>query len=79
MRKTVSALTAFALLFAGTGCVSGGQDRPIPDQTIPHRVSRTMQVPLWVRTPNGGFTEGWYTIHEGWWVASPAMVEADNP
>jgi hypothetical protein len=74
MTKTVRVLVAFALMLVA-GC---GSIRPIPDQTIPHRVSQTLQVPLWVKTPSGEFIEGWYTIHEGWWVASPAIIEGDD-
>lgn len=69
-RRTFAASVFATLLLA---CVSG--PRPIPDQRIPHRVAERTKVVIWVEQPGGAMKKVEVELHEGWWIASPQIVE----
>lgn len=73
--KTEPAGIAFVLLSLLTlaGCV-----RPspvIPDDRVPHRVAADAQVDVWVRDVDGRLVSQRVTVREGWWIASPRVVD----
>jgi hypothetical protein len=47
----------------------------VPDQTIPHRVAREGELEVWARAPDGQLHRQKVRVLEGWWLASPAVVE----
>lgn len=56
------------------------RDNPaLPDQTIPHRLSRPVNAMIWVRSPAGDFIEQTATLPAGWWIAAPQVVEKPRP
>lgn len=75
MTQTVSGLKYFALLLPLSGCSLLPQERLLPDETIPHRISEETDVQVWVRRPDGSLVEEWVRIDPGWWVASPQLVD----
>lgn len=70
MKRIVLVLIAFAPLF--TGCVKRAV---LPDPSIPHRVAKETQVEVWCRLPDGKWAPCTVRLLEGWWLASPQVVE----
>lgn len=71
MPKIVLALIASALL--STGCAV--RVLTVPDPSVPHRVAEPARVKVWVRSPDGTLTKQEVRLEEGWWVASPVLIE----
>lgn len=69
--KMLATLMPFALLLGG--CPQ--QERAIPDPSIPHRLSRPVEAWQWVHKPDGTEQEQAVTIPEGYWFASPQIIE----
>ena len=57
-----------------SGC--GASKLVIPDPNIPHQVAAETCVEVWARLPSGEMTKTKVRLLEGWWVASPQVVEA---
>ncbi len=72
MRLMLTVLLASALL-SSLGC---GPDRPIPNRLVPHRLSRPVEVTIYVRTEKGDLQEAMVEVPAGWWLASPELIEA---
>jgi hypothetical protein len=53
--------------------------RVIPDHRIPHQLSRPCDAYQWVRRQDGTLQEEPVRIPEGWWVASPQVVDEEGP
>ena len=70
-RTILSVLVASAML--SSGC--GGNRLAIPDPTIPHQVAAETSVTVWVRLSSGAMTKVQVRLLEGWWVASPQVVD----
>lgn len=70
MSRRALVLIASALL--SSGCV---RRLVIPDPTVPHRVAKEAKVQIWVETADGKWVKQKVKILEGWWVASPQVVE----
>jgi hypothetical protein len=68
---TLSVLVASAML--SSGC--GASRLAIPDPNIPHQVAAETPVTIWVRLANGSMTKVEVRLLEGWWVASPQVVD----
>lgn len=73
--KTVPALIAcvLPLLPMLAGCV-----RPspvIPDDRVPHRVAADACVDVWLRGQDGKLVRQRVVLREGWWIASPRVVD----
>ena len=76
MTKIARALLGSALLsLLCSGCVPLQGNRMIPDQRIPHRMAQPAVLQLWIRRPDGKLEATEYYVPEGWWVASPTVVE----
>jgi hypothetical protein len=71
--KTILVLIVFAML--SSGCSFLPRSHAIPDPSIPHRVATETTVEIRVRLPNGTFVTERVRLLEGWWVASPQVVE----
>lgn len=71
MRSFVLMLLASALL--SSGCA---QVNVIPDPAVPHQVAEESQVTVWARRSDGTRAKVKVRLLEGWWVASPMVVEA---
>lgn len=61
-----------ASVLLSSGCA---HKRVLPDPSIPHRVAEEANLTIWVRGSNGKLTKQPVKILEGWWVASPQVVE----
>lgn len=61
---------AFAML--STGCV---KRTVLPDPRVPHQVAAEGKVTVWVETKDGKKVKQKVRITEGWWIASPLVVE----
>ncbi len=72
MRTTVPLLIVSVLLLSLPGC---GQDRAIPDSSVPHRLAADVDATIYVRTPAGDLQEQPTRIPAGWYVVSPVIVE----
>lgn len=70
VKRIAVASLAFALL--SSGCASPAV---LPDPTIPHRVAEEAEIEVWCRHPDGTFARCRVRVTEGWWVASPQVVE----
>ncbi len=70
MKPMLIVLLAFVLLLSGCG-----NERMIPDPTIPHRLSAPTKVLILVRRSDGKMVETEMEVPKGWWVASPQVVE----
>jgi hypothetical protein len=70
-RMTLSVLVASAML--SSGC--GANRLAIPDPNIPHQVATETPVTIWVRLASGSMTKVQVRLLEGWWVASPQVVD----
>lgn len=72
MRPIVLVLLASVLL--PSGCA---RRHAIPDPSIPHRVATEATVEVWVRNREGRMVRERVRILEGWWIASPQVVEGE--
>lgn len=70
MRTSLAALV-FATLCGG--CVP--RQAVIPDPSIPHRLSQEAEVRIYVRKPDGSYSEAQVRALKGWWIAAPEVVE----
>jgi hypothetical protein len=70
VRKLALVVIASALL--SSGCVGR---TVIPDPRVPHQVAREGKVTIWVETKDGKKVKQKVRITEGWWIASPLVVE----
>jgi hypothetical protein len=68
--RTVPGLLAFALL--SLSCAGA---RVIPDPRVPHRIAEEAEVRVWCRTAEGDLAKCRVRALEGWWLASPQVVE----
>ena len=66
----LTVLVASAML--SSGCAG---PRVIPDPNIPHQVAAETCVEVWVRHGNGAMEKVKVRLLEGWWVASPQVVD----
>ena len=64
-------LTASAMLLQACATTV----RIIPDNRIPHQLSRQVNAMIWVKDSSGKFVETPATIGEGWWIAAPELVK----
>lgn len=71
--KTAIACAASAMLCVG--CIR--QDLPVPHPMLPHELARPAAVWVVVKTKIGQVSHK-MTIPAGWWVASPAAIDADE-
>ena len=71
MRKIVPALVISAMLLGG--CAT--KTTVLLDQRMPHRLARAASVQVWARLPDGSLAAQWVTVQEGWWIASPQVVD----
>ena len=55
-----------------SGC---GRSNVIPDPNIPHQVAAETCVDIWVRRESGSMEKVKVRLLEGWWVASPQVVD----
>ena len=67
---TLTVLVASAMLWSG--CAGAGV---IPDPNIPHQVAAETCVEVWARLPSGEMRRTKVRLLEGWWVASPQVVD----
>jgi hypothetical protein len=73
MTRTVLAVIASVLLSAGCA-----KRIVIPDPAIPHQVAEEAEIVTWCRAPDGKLVKCTVRLLEGWWVASPQVVEGDG-
>ena len=66
-----SALGVSAMLCSA--CVPGKV--VIPDPNVPHQVAKETTVKIWVRTADGGMSAVPVRLLEGWWIASPQVMD----
>ncbi len=71
MRRLGLGVIVFVLLFA-SGCVKRAV---LPDPKIPHKVAAEAQIKVWCRLLDGKLSKCDVRLLEGWWVASPEIVE----
>jgi hypothetical protein len=71
MRKLILFASVSGMLSAG--CVA----RPavIPDPSIPHQVAEEARIKVWCGTPDRKLEKCEVRLVDGWWVASPQVVE----
>lgn len=69
MRRAWPFVIAFAML--STACV---KRTVLPDPTIPHQVARDAVVEVWCND-GSKLVRCRVRLAEGWWVASPQVVE----
>jgi hypothetical protein len=74
MRMTLPAVIACALL--GSGCSLVPQERMLPSRSIPHRLSQSAEITVWVRRDTGELVEESVRVDPGWYVAAPEIVES---
>jgi hypothetical protein len=67
---TLTVLAVSAML--SSGC---GRSNVIPDPNIPHQVASETCVDVWVRRESGNMEKVKVRLLEGWWVASPQVVD----
>jgi hypothetical protein len=67
--RTAAALLVSAMLLSG--CLS---PRAIPSHSVPLQVAEETTVRVWVRTEQG-LVKTRVRLLEGWWIASPYVVE----
>ncbi len=67
---TLIGLVASAML--SSGCAGA---TVIPDPNIPHQVAAETCVTIWARAPGGEMKRVKVRLLEGWWVASPQVVD----
>lgn len=70
--KMLSVLIASAML---SGCSLLPRQTVLPNPNIPHRVAEDATVKVWVRRPDGKLVKEPVKLGEGWWIASPQVVE----
>lgn len=68
---TVLALLGSAML--SSACVP--RKLVLLDPTVPHRVAEEAVIVAWCRLPEGALVKCKVRLQEGWWVASPQLVE----
>ena len=68
---TSNMLVASVMLLLG--CVPS--KTVIPDPNIPHQVAAETTVIVYVRLSGGEMTTAKVRLLEGWWIASPQVVE----
>lgn len=73
MRLTKLGLLASALLCSG--CSIFPRSHAIPNDRVPHRLAEEVDVMILVRLPDGSFIKEKKRVPEGWWIASPLVVE----
>lgn len=66
------ALLASAML--SSACASVGR-LAIPDQSVPHQVAEETKVKVWVEIEDGKKVPIEVRLLEGWWIASPQVVD----
>ena len=67
-----SGLIAFVMLFT-TGCTH--PRKVIPNLLIPHQVAHEVEVYIYATDANGSERVEKITLQEGWWIASPLVIE----
>lgn len=70
MRSLSRFVIAFAML--STACV---KRTVVPDPTIPHQVAEESEAVVWCRAADGKLVRCKVRVLEGWWLASPQVVE----
>lgn len=71
-------LTALAVMLCALplpGCLGLAQERILPDPRIPHQVAERTEATVWCRRPDGSLVKQVVRLEEGWWIASPAVVQ----
>lgn len=48
------------------------------DQTVPHRIAEPTTVYVWARGPDGKMMKAPAQVADGWWLASPLLVESPS-
>jgi hypothetical protein len=71
MRKLFSFVIAFGMLSSACATTS----KVIPDPSIPHEVSKEAEIEVWCGTPDRHLKKCKVRLLDGWWVASPAVVQ----
>ena len=78
MWKSRLSLTWLALIALGLwsliGCAT--TQRVKLDYRIPHQISERVEVSVWCVLPDGKAVETTVVVEPGWWIASPALIEA---
>lgn len=49
----------------------------IPDPNVPHQFASETEGDIWVRLPDGRMAKQRVRVLEGWWLASPPLVEGE--
>lgn len=72
MKKLFAFVIASAML--SSGCVSV-TPAVIPDPAVPHQVAKEAEVEVWCGAPDRRLKKCRVRLLDGWWVASPQVVE----
>ncbi len=75
MKRTALALIVFVMLSAGCASLLTKTGAVIPDERVPHRVAEEAVIYVWARNKSGQLVKTKIRLLEGWWVASPRVVE----
>jgi len=70
--RLVMLIVPVVSVMLSSGC---GHSNVIPDPNIPHQVAAETCVEVWVRRESGSMEKVKVRLLEGWWVASPQVVD----
>jgi len=71
LARMILPLMLSAVLLAGCKLPSS---QVIPDPSIPHKVSREVNVMVYTRGTDGSYVEQRVRMLPGWWIASPQLI-----
>lgn len=71
MNKLFGLVIASVML--SSGCVT--TRAVLPDPAIPHEVAKEVEIEVWCGTPDRHLKKCTVRLLDGWWVASPQVVQ----
>lgn len=71
--KTALVLNGFAVLSLAS---CAGEQAVRLDPTVPHQISRPVDLRVWVPVGDGKAVEKLVRVDAGWWLASPVLLDA---
>ncbi len=69
MTKLFKCALASVMLFSACARVI------LPDPKVPHQLAEETVIKAWCRAPDGKMVKCKVRVQEGWWFASPQLVE----
>lgn len=66
-------------LLSSAGCsLFPERDQVLLNPSVPHRLAESCDAVVWARKPDGTLVQQPVRLEAGWWIASPAVLDATD-